>query len=409
IINTTNRYARNWEITLEIEAYEQRFEELLIKLYEKTGQEIVLLVDEYDKPILDNLFNDKIDGIKQVMNRFYATLKSMDRYLRFTFITGVSKFAKISVFSGMNHLSDISMDAEYATLCGITQEELESHFGQAVDELAKKEHLDRAQTLAKIKYWYNGYQFEEDAPGVYNPFSLLSLFRTAKFNNYWFTTATPTFLLDLLQNKQYDLKNLTAVKVGVAAFDASNPHDMDILSLFVQTGYLTIKSYRAPQYQLGFPNYEVKKSFFDSVAARYAQISPGAGQNYTFELTEAIQADDLGTFFKILKIFFANIPYDITLQHEKYYQSLFYALFKLIGLTIEAEVRTNQGRIDCVVQNDNTIYIIEFKLNGTKEQALQQIHDKNYAQKYQGSDKKVVLLGVEFDKDSRNIGEYIVG
>jgi hypothetical protein len=407
IINMTNQYASSYGIALEINSYEQRFAELVSKLYAKTGKKVVLLVDEYDKPILDNLFNDQLSAIRGVMNRFYAGVKSLDKHLKFVFITGVSKFAKVSVFSGMNHLKDISLDGRYATLCGITQQELDNNFSQPIEALANLKQLDKPQILAKIKHWYNGYQFHHSAVGVYNPFSLLSLFDTQEFKNYWFTTATPTFLLDLLQKKRYDLKNLTEVKVGEAAFEASDPQEMDIQSLFVQTGYLTIKSYDEPRYQLDFPNYEVKKSFYDSVAARYAQLERGAGQSYTFDLIDALQEGSLETFFKTLKIFFANIPYNITLKHEKYYQSLFYALFKLIGLSIEAEVHTNEGRIDCVVQTDDTIYIIEFKLNGTKEAALQQIHDNNYALKYQGSDKSIVLLGVEFDQKSRNLGDFI--
>jgi ATP-dependent exoDNAse (exonuclease V) beta subunit len=299
------------------------------------------------------------------------------------------------------------MDRRYATLCGITQQELDNHFDAAIDDLSRLEQLDKPQIKTKIKHWYNGYRFVHNAVGVYNPYSLLSLFQRQEFNNYWFTTATPSFLLDLLQKKRYDLKNLTKLKVGSAAFEASDPPEMEIQSLFVQTGYLTIKAYHDPLYQLDFPNYEVKKSFYDSVAARYAKLDTGAGQGYTYELTESLQTDNIDAFFVTLKIFFANIPYEITLQHEKYYQSLFYAIFMLIGLTIDAEVSTNQGRIDCVVQTNDKIYIIEFKLNGSCDDALQQILAKNYAQKYQASDKQRVLLGVEFKQQTRNIGEFI--
>jgi hypothetical protein len=236
---------------------------------------------------------------------------------------------------------------------------------------------------------------------------LLSLFYKEKFNNYWFTTATPTFLLDLLQDKQYELSTLSPFEIGDASFDACDPEDMDVLSLLVQTGYLTIKDYNKPLYVLDFPNYEVKKSFFDSIVSRFGKINTGLGQTYTHKLTVQIIKGELDAFFDTLRKFFANIPYDIQLKDEKYYQSLFYAIFTLLGLTIEAEVRTNQGRIDCVLQTADTIYIIEFKLNDTKEAALKQIHTKQYAQKYQNGDKAVVLLGVEFNKKSRNIGGFL--
>lgn len=299
------------------------------------------------------------------------------------------------------------MTLDFATLCGITQQELNSNFSQAIDQLVDIEQLDRGQMLAKIKHWYNGYQFHHHAVGVYNPYSVLSLFQRREFDNDWYTTATPTFLLDLLQKKHYELKNLTEHKVSAAVFQASDPQNMEIQSLLVQTGYLTIKEYNNPLYPLDFPNFEVKKSFYDPVAARYSQVGQSVGEGYTVKLIQLLQAGNIHDFFKTLKVFFANIPYNITIRDEKYYQSLFYAIFKLIGLTIEAEVHTNEGRIDCVVQTDDKVYIIEFKLNDTKEDALQQIHDKNDALKYQGGDKPIVLLGVEFDPKSRNIGEFI--
>jgi hypothetical protein len=407
IVNATNSYAQKYGIELVIDSYEQRFFELVEKLNEKTQQRVVLLVDEYDKPILDNLFSEALASIKGVMRGFYSVVKSLDKHLKFIFITGVSKFAKISVFSGMNNLTDISMDLPYATLCGVTQQELESNFKVGLEELTTRSNMDRADLLVKIKHWYNGYYFEEDAASVYNPYSLLSLFSKKKFKNYWFTTATPTFLLDLLQNKQYDLKNLTEFEVGEAAFEACEPEEMGVQAVFLQTGYLTIKAFNDPLYKLDFPNFEVKKSFYDSVATRYSLLDKGEGETYTTRLIQALQGKQLDSFFETLEVFFANIPFDINLKHEKYYQSLFHAIFTLLGLTIDAEVRSNKGRIDCVLQTDDVIYVIEFKLNGTKEEALQQILDKQYAQKYQHSDKEVILLGVEFDQDTRNIGGFV--
>lgn len=408
IVNATNEYAEKYDIDLNIDTYEQRFAELVKKLHAKTSSEVVLLVDEYDKPLLDNLFSDQLKSIKTVMSGFYSVVKLLDKHLRFVFITGVSKFAKVSMFSGMNNLTDISMDKKYATLCGVTQQELEYYFAVPINELVVLEQTNRTALLAKIKHWYNGYSFEEDAVSVYNPYSLLSLFSKQKFRNYWFTTATPTFLLDLLQNKQYDLKNLTEFEVGDAAFEACEPEEMGVQSVFLQTGYLTIKAFNDPLYKLDFPNFEVKRSFYDSVATRYGQLDKGEGQSYTTQLIEQLQDASLDDFFETLAVFFANIPYEVTLAHEKYYQSLFYSIFKLIGLTINVEVSTNNGRIDCVIETGSYVYIIEFKLNGSKEEALQQIIDKQYAQKYQGSSKQLMLIGVEFEKAARNIGGYIL-
>jgi hypothetical protein len=408
IFAAVNRIANHYKIDLVEETYNQRFDELVVKLHQQNQQKVVLLVDEYDKPILNNINKPALAEIKQVMAAFYAVIKPLDEHLKFVFITGVSKFAKISVFSGMNSLTDISMDRQYATLCGVTQQELESNFTQAIDKLASLESLDRPQILAKIKHWYNGYYFEEDAISVYNPYSLLSLFSKQKFNNYWFATGTPTFLMDLLKNKDYDLKNLSQFEIGASGFTVSEPENMDVQSVFVQTGYLTIKSYTAPLYRLDFPNYEVKKSFYDSVVGYYSHLNTGPGETYSHRLLQYLNAGELEAFFETLAIFFANIPYDLNINAEKYYQSLFYAIFTLMGLTINAEVRTNQGRIDCVLQTHDTIYVIEFKLNDTCDAALAQIKDKHYAQKYQNSKKEIVLIGVGFDQKTRNIGDFIV-
>lgn len=407
IIAATDRHARRYGIELDSDSYDIRFDELIYKVHEKTGKRVVLLIDEYDKPILSNLNKPALKDIKEVMNAFYSVAKSLDEDLKFVFITGVSKFAKVSVFSGMNNLTDISLDADYATLCGITQQELESHFSEVIDNLAVDEQLDRLAMLAKIKHWYNGYQFHHRAVGVYNPYSVLCVFKHREFKNYWYTTATPTFLLDFLQKKQFDLSNLSQFAIGEDAFAASEPEDMEVLSLFVQTGYLTIKGYNDPLYVLDFPNYEVKRSFYDSVVGRYSHCAAGFGQVYTVELIQQLTDGNLDDFFDTLRKFFANIPYYLAIDQEKYYQSLFYAVFTLLGFTIDAEVHTNKGRIDCVLQTNDVIYIIEFKLNDTKEAALKQIHDKQYAQKYQNSGKHIVLLGVEFDQASRNIGEFV--
>jgi hypothetical protein len=409
VSSTLDDYAHNYGVELVKDGFALRFKELMVKLHEKTGQKVVLLVDEYDKPILNNLKKPAVlEEIKAVMSAFYAMVKAQDEHLRFVFITGVLKFAKVSVFSGMNSLEDISLDRAYATLCGITQQELEHYFTQAIDQLVIEEQLDRPTVLAQVKHWYNGYQFHPRAVSVYNPFSLLSLFKRKEFKNYWYSTATPTFLLDLLQNKQYDLASMGRLEVSESAFTSTEPEDMDVLSLFVQTGYLTIKGYRNGRYTLDFPNYEVKSSFFESVATRYSRLEKGLGDIYIYDLVDYLNAGKLDEFFKTLKVFFANIPYELAVDREKYYQSLFYAIITMIGLSVDAEVSTNQGRIDCVLQTADTIYIIEFKLNGTKEEALKQIEDKQYAQKYLRSNKAIVLLGVEFDQKSRNIGDYLL-
>jgi hypothetical protein len=406
IDNATVRFASQYGIELSGSSYNQRFDELVTKLHQTTGKTVVLLIDEYDKPILNNLSKVILPEIKQVVNAFYSVIKSLDEHLKFVFITGVSKFAKVSVFSGMNNLTDISMDRRYTTLCGVSQQELQSNFATAIEQLASEEKLDKSQMLAKLKYWYNGYRFHHRGPSVYNPYSLLSLFEHHEFKSYWFATATPTFLIELIKTRQFNLGELVDLEVDDLFFAATEPEQMTPEPVLLQTGYLTIADYNDGWYRLDFPNYEVKYAFNRAIVQDYGQTAAG-DLRYIRHLGQSLNKGDVAGFMRWLKIFFANVPYDINPQHEKYYQSLFYAIFTLLGYQLEAEVRTNDGRIDCVLHTDNVIYVIEFKLNGTKEDALQQIKDKQYSQKYQGSDKKVVLLGVEFDQISRNIGGYV--
>ena len=278
IVNMANRYASAHNITLETESYEQRFAELVLKLHDKTGQKVVLLVDEYDKPILKHLNKPSLAAIKDVISAFYTVVKDLDEHLKFIFITGVSKFAKVSVFSGMNNLDDISMDRTYATLCGVTQQELENSFDTDIDELGSIDKLDRPAILAKIKHWYNGYCFEENSPSVYNPASLLSLFKKKKFDHYWFATATPTFLIDLIKTGQFDLGEIDDFEVDSGAFMAIEPEQLSPLPVLLQTGYLTIVEYDDGWYRLGFPNYEVKYAFTRAIVEQYAQKYQNSGK-----------------------------------------------------------------------------------------------------------------------------------
>jgi hypothetical protein len=291
---------------------------------------------------------------------------------------------------------------------GITQQELENYFEPAINELVAVEQLDRSQMLAKIKHWYNGYYFHHSALGIYNPYSLLSLFTRQEFDHFWFSTATPTFLIEMIKKQQFDLADIDDLEVDSAAFMAMEPEQLSPMPVLLQTGYLTIVDYEDDWYRLGFPNYEVKYAFNRAIVEQFSHTGPGANVSYIRKLSKALNKGDIEAFFNVLTVFFANIPNNITLKQEKYYQSLFYAIMTLLGYQLSAEVNTNIGRIDCVLQTDNTVYIIEFKLNGTKEEALQQIVDKQYAQKYHDCGKEIVLLGVEFDQQTRNIGGYLV-
>lgn len=403
-----NQKAAEYDISLTATSHNQKFDELVVKLHQLCGQKVVLLVDEYDKPILNNLSRPVLAEIKEVLSAFYSGMKSLDEHLRFIFITGVSKFSKVSIFSGMNSLTDITLHKRYASICGITGQELVDNFAEPIKHLASELELTEPQLLEQIKHWYNGYKFHQSGQGVYNPYSLLSLFYFEEFQNFWYSTATPSFLLDLIEDKQYDLTDLSNLSITASGFSNGEPEQLDILSLFVQTGYLTIKSFQGARYELDFPNYEVKRSFFDSIATRYSRLENGVGDAFIYDLVDYLNEGNLKEFFGVFRRFFANIPYDLLVKdREKYYQSLFYAVLTLIGLDVAVEVSTNIGRIDCVIQTNDSIYVIEFKLDGSKEQAIQQIIDNDYGHKYLGCGKPVTLLGVEFSQENRNIGEYL--
>ena len=404
IINKTNRYAQQFDITLTVDSYEQRFAQLI----ENLPKRAVLLIDEYDKPLLDNLDNAEVlTSVKKAMNGFYSTIKALDRHLQFVLITGVSRFSKISVFSAMNNLVDISMHQQYSTLCGITQIELEQTFNHELSDLAVIEGVDKSVLLKKIKYWYNGYRFHQNSETVYNPYSLLSLFEYREFKFHWFATATPTFLINLIKKRQFNLAQVTELEVDEGAFLAIEPEKMSPLPVLLQTGYLTIADYNNGRYKLDYPNYEVKHAFHRAIVEQFSHAEDVKSGSVLQALCQAIAQDDMAALIKNLQVLFANIPYDIVIKDEHYYHSLFYAIFVMLGYEIEAEVRTNNGRIDCVLQSTSSIYVIEFKLDISKEKAIQQVKDKQYLQKYLNTDKALVALGIEFSSTVRNIVGYL--
>ena len=401
--------AREYGIILTATTAPSRFSELIRVLKDK--EKVVILIDEYDKPILDNITRENIQGIREVLENFYSVIKATEPYQRFVLLTGVSKFSKVSVFSKLNNLTDITMDARYATMLGYTQDELEKNFAEYIDHVCKEQNLDPKELLDKLKLWYNGYRFEENAATVYNPVSVAKFFESGgKFKNYWFETGTPTFLIDLLKKYDYNLNKLDNYEAVEDDFSTYEIEHLQVLPLLVQTGYLTItkafKKFDSLCYILDFPNREVKESFNRRLAQSYSNLEGQIVTSHLFRLLEALSDNDLEKFFKNMGIFFANVPYNIQLKHEYYYQSIFHVIFTLIGVNMESEAVTNKGRIDAVVKTDKYVYIFEFKLNGSADEALTQIHDKEYYQKYQNSGKKIILAGANFSTETNNIEEW---
>ena len=370
---------------------------------------VVILVDEYDKPILDNVSKTNIKEIQQCLKGFFSVLKDRNDKERFLFVTGVSKFSHVSLFSDLNNLTDITMDARYATMFGYTQEELESNFDDRISTLAGEQ--DIAAYKAKIKDWYNGYRFHKNAQTVYNPVSLAYFFENnGEFNNYWFSTGTPTFLLELIRKQKFDLEKALDAPVSGFAFSAYEIDNLNPLTLLLQTGYLTIdkavERYGDTAYQLRFPNLEVKGSFDAYLAGYCSGLHVNQIKDSVYLLADKVSEGDVDGFLETMKVFFAKVPYDIHLKDENNFQMLFYLVFMLLGISIIAESKTNNGRIDAVATNDDFVFVFEFKLNKSDVIALQQIKERDYYRRYMNSGKKIFLIGVNFDQEAGQIDSW---
>ena len=367
---------------------------------------MVLLVDEYDKPLLGHLGKEDVNDIRDALKEFYSVIKTCEGYQRFAFITGVSKFSKVSIFSDLNNLNEFSMDARVALLFGYTHEEVKANFPESLAALGEKLGLDAEATFAKLVQWYDGYRFEENAAPVFNPVSVGKCLSTQKFDPYWFETGTPAFLLKMMRENPVTIND---VEIPQTAFSVYEPAKPGLMSILYQTGYLTIKSARDDGgirlYRLVPPNFEVETAFSQSLSVEFANLDELEHASLLTQMVEALRHDDVNDMLDALSCFFANIPANITVKREKYYQALFYAVFVLIGARTSAECWTNRGRVDAVVETPCGIYVFEFKLNGTAEEALAQIKEKGYHEKYLRSGKKVTLAGVAFDADMRNLSD----
>ena len=379
-------------------------------------EQVVILVDEYDKPILDNITNPNIKEIQRCLKGFYSVLKDRNSQERLLFVTGVSKFCHVSLFSDLNNLTDITMDAHFATMLGFTQEEMEANFGDRIAALADERGIDVVKD--EIKRWYNGYRFEKSAKTVYNPVSLAQFFKSGgEFNNYWFATGTPTFLLDLIMKSKFDFSLSLGRPVSKSFFDAFEVTDLDPMVMLFQTGYLTID--RAEQrlvpytkkviteYYLHFPNMEVEESFNNSLLTYCTNVKKRDTQELMLNLVTAVGACDVDGFIRLFQSIFAGIPYSIHVKDEHYYQTVFYVVCDLLKLMVQAEVCTGDGRIDMMVSAGEWIYVIEFKLNKTAEKAMTQIENKEYALKYIKENKRIMLIGVNFDFNTGNITDWL--
>ena len=413
LVAILNQHLEKWEAKYGDEkkerSPEERFSYLLERIHEASGSQVVILIDEYDKPLLQAIGNEKLqEQYKNILKAFYGVLKSADAHLRFVFLTGVTKFGQISVFSDLNQLKDISMDARYATICGITDKELRRDFQPELEALAANEGLSYEEVCQKMKRMYDGYHFRHNMEGLYNPFSVLNALDSVEFGSYWFSTGTPTFLVQLLKETDYDLRNLEGIELPVNQF-ADYRADADYpIPVIYQSGYLTIKGYdkEFQSYTLGFPNEEVKYGFLNFLVPYYTGVSSNENLFNIRHFVNELRSGDANAFLTRLRAFFAGIPYELNDKTERHYQAIFYLVFRLLGQYMEVEERSAKGRADAVVKTKDYVYVFEFKLDGNVDEALKQIDEKGYLLPYSVDERKLLKIGVSFDSAERNIGGW---
>jgi hypothetical protein len=388
-----------------------RFRRLILNLAVKSSEKVVVIIDEYDKPLLDTINKREVhEALKDELRGFYGVLKSSDENLRFVLLTGVTKFSQVSIFSQLNNLKDISLNPDYCDLCGITQEELETYFKPEIERITTENGLDRQGYVDKLKRFYNGYRFSEKDVTVYNPFGLLNHFdNNGRFDTYWFATGTPTFLIKLMEEQKIDILTLEENEISAADFQRFDVENMDALAVLYQSGYLTIKDYDdgSGVYSLAYPNEEVRSAFSKSLLDYFCSVPGGDYAQNTAR--KAFTRGDVDGAMNALRTIFASIPYGVHLKDEKYYQTIVHLVFRMMGLLALSEVQTADGRIDTLVVTRNHVYCFEFKLNGSAEEALAQIDSKEYLLPWRGSGKKLFKVGVSFDYEKRNIKEWLVG
>ena len=388
-----------------------RFEGVIRRACEQTGRRVVILIDEYDKPMLQAIGNEDLQNeYRSTLKAFYGALKSMDGCIRFALLTGVTKFGKVSVFSDLNNLMDISMDDRYVEICGISEKEVHAYFEEDIHALATATGLTYEETCAELKANYDGYHFTENAVGMYNPFSLLNTFAKKKFGSYWFETGTPTYLVELLKLHHYPIEDLEHIVTSQPVLDSIDTASTDPIPVIYQSGYLTIKGYNKmfENYTLGFPNREVEQGFFKFLLPNYASVSVSKSPYQIQCFVEEVMAGKVDDFFERLKTMFADIPYELARDREVHYQNILYIIFKLMGFYVQVEYHTSRGRIDLVLQTQDYVYIMEFKLNGSADEALAQIREKGYDAPFAKDSRTIYRIGVNFSDELRNIQEVKV-
>ena len=397
----------------------ERLNALVLRAYEKYNQKVVILIDEYDAPMLGAIYDDdKTDEFKKVVKELFSPLKKLEPYLRFVFLTGITKFSQMSLFSTLNNLDDISLDDEYCALCGFTEDEVRRSFDSGIRLLAKKSGASPGDVLVQIKRKYDGYHFSPACLDVYNPFSVLKVFSKLKLSDYWFSSGTPTLLFESLKRFGTHVYDIDGVEVPASVFNQPTESITSVIPLFYQSGYLTLKSYSpdTDTFVLGIPNAEVRSGLMDNLLPAVANKTPVETQDLAIRFKRALMDGDIDLALNVLKGFFASIPYpefgreslDTFEKKEAYFKRLFYVVFSFMNVQIYTEVMNSEGRTDAILYLGDTVYIIEAKLDSSPDEALRQIKEKGYATRFAGTGKRIVLLGLNFSSQTRTIDTWIV-
>lgn len=404
---------KKWGVTKPVKGANNRLIDLINTAYEKSGKQVVVLIDEYDAPMLDVVHEkEQLDMLRNMMRNFYSPLKYSEAKLRFVFLTGITKFSQVSIFSELNNIINISMNDEYAGICGITKEELLTQMSEDIDELAKSQELTREETIAELKENYDGYHFSAKSPDVYNPFSLLNCFSTREFGAYWFSSGTPTYLIKMMRKFKVMPTNISKMYAKSSAFDAPTENMTAITPLLYQSGYLTIKGYDkfSKLYTLDLPNKEIKVGLFESLLPNYLEgMFAQNGDVAIAQMSVLIRQDNMDGALQLLQTFLGTVPYCNVTNYEGHYQQMLYIIFSLLtGYVVDVEVHTPKGRLDIVMLTHTRLYIIELKLNKNAQAALQQINLKNYAQRFALCGKPVSKVGINFDSTTGNIEDWVI-
>lgn len=386
-----------------------RLKDLVVTANRLTGRKVVLIIDEYDAPLLDVVHEElNLVALRRAMQNFYSPIKSLDPYLEFVFLTGITKFAQLSIFSELNNLFNISMYDKYSAICGISSEELHTQMLPDVERLAEHLHLSVDETFERLKRKYDGYHFSKNSEDVYNPFSLIKALASGDIGDYWFDSGTPTYIIKLLQKYNVGLRDLTGQDAGVSDFDVSPENMTTALPLLYQSGYLTIKHYEPmiDLYTLGYPNEEVRTGMVRSLAANYLTPAEGTNSSFVIKFVKAVIADDMEQALTLMRAYLAGVSYRLSNKTERDVQTIFYLVFSLIGSFIKVEEESAHGRADVVITLPSVVYVMELKFDGSADAALRQIDEKGYLIPYTADGKRLVKVGVNYSSEERTITEW---